>query len=243
MIELHLDQGSPDWLAARAGAITASRFKDALSVLKRASGDRKAGEPTSDSIKYAQLIAMERIAGEPLDDTFVTWQMRRGIELEPIARDLYMARTGRIVDRAGIIFTDDKLFGYSTDGKVFDEPGGLEIKCPAAADKMAGVWLDPGPVIDEYLHQIVGGLWLTGWEWVDLVVYTPWLAPVGKDLFISRVHRAEAAVEQLETELWAFAKRVQAIEQALRRPLDQFVDARTPSVPVSAPVVPASIFG
>lgn len=209
-------QGSEEWLAARAGAITASRFSTARSRMKVNRGAKKVGDWTGEAESYAQLLAIERIAGKPLDETFQTWAMKRGQELEPIARDLYEDRTGSIIENAGLVLTEDRLFGYSTDGIVFGQPGGIEIKCPAAADKVAGVWLDPAPIIAEYQDQIDGGMWLPRWEWIDLVVYTPWLESVGKDLFIHRIHRNEERIAALETDLVAFSRLVAQYEARLR---------------------------
>ena len=210
------EQGSPEWLQARVGACTASRFSDARARLKRKSGSKNVGDFTDTCESYARLLAIERIAGEPLDETFSTWAMRRGQELEPVARELYMARTGYVVEESGVLLSDDRRFGYSTDGCVYSEPGGIEIKCPVAADKVAGVWLDPEPVIAEYLDQIDGGMWLAGWRWIDLVVYTPWLESVGKELFVHRIHRDEVRIEALESDLVEFLRVVNDFEARLR---------------------------
>lgn len=216
MIFFDHPQGSPEWLSARAGAITASRFSDARSRLSRASKNGKAGDPSGDAIKYAWTVAMERVAGEPLDDTFQTWQMRRGTELEPAARRAYEGKTGHLVEEAGIVLTDDRRFGYSTDGFI-DDVGMVEIKCPAACDKLGAIWSRPESAADEYIDQIMGGLWITGRHWCDLIVYCPWLAPVGKDLFVKRITRDEAAIEALESDLMAFAALVDEFEATLRR--------------------------
>lgn len=247
-------QGDAEWFQARAGACTASRFKDArswtggltaqqqayvdalragrdeeaamlaagykqrpsFSALADAIAGKKIGQPSDAALKYAQLLAIERIAQLPLDDTFQTWAMRRGQELEPVARTLYMERTGYVVDESGILLSDDRRIGYSTDGEVYGQPGGIEIKCPSAADKVAGVWLDPVPIVAEHLDQCDGGIWLAHWQWIDLVVYTPWLACVGKELFIHRIHRDEARIEALTADLVGFLRIVNAYEARLR---------------------------
>lgn len=247
-------QGDAEWFQARAGACTASRFRDARSwtgglsaqqqayvdalragrgeeaameaagykqkpsfaALADAIAGKKIGQPSDAALKYAQLLAIERIAGAPLDDTFQTWAMRRGHELEPKARELYMERTGYVVDESGILLSDDRRVGYSTDGEVYGQPGGIEIKCPVAADKVAGIWLDPEPVIAEFLDQCDGGMWLAHWQWIDLVVYTPWLSTVGKELFIHRIHRDDARIDALTTDLVGFLRIVNDYEARLR---------------------------
>ena len=224
-IVINCEQGTDEWKQARAGVITASRFADARSKMKVSRGPKKAGDPTETSDAYARLLATERIYGSPLDDTFETWSMRRGRELEPVARSLYEVRFGRVVMEAGITLTDDRLFGYSTDGEVSGEEGGGEIKCPSATDKVAGVWLDPDPIIAEYIDQCQGGMWINRWKWIDLIVYTPWLASVGRDLFVRRIHRDDDYINALELDLIAFSRRVKAIETALRQPIAEAVAA------------------
>lgn len=216
MIVLNLIQGSDEWLTARAGVITASRFSDARGKLSKASKNGKAGDPNGDAIKYAWTLAMERIAGKPLDDTFTTWQMKRGTELEPQARIAYEGRFPCLVEESGLVLTDDRLFGYSTDGFV-DGDGMVEIKCPAACDKLGAIWSNPETAADEYIDQINGGLWITGRKWCDLIVYCPWLEPVGKELFVKRITRDDDAIEELEADLVEFSRLVSKFEELLRK--------------------------
>lgn len=255
MIVLNYPQGSQDWLQARCGVITASRFSDAISVVgvltqqqqayvnalrtgkseasaliaagyqkrptseavKMALSGVDTSRPSEKAIKYAWLIAMETIAREPLDDTFVTYAMTRGRELEPRARAVYEHRTGAWIEEVSLILTDDSRFGYSADG-FRDNDGLIEIKCPLAADKVGEVWQHPEHAHLEYIDQINGGLWITGRKYCDLIVYCPWLAPVGKDLFVKRIHRDENAIEELESRLVRFMRMVDAFLLDLRTP-------------------------
>jgi hypothetical protein len=173
--------------------------------VSRALAGQRVDVPGNAAISYAWTIAMERIAHKPLDETFVTWKMRRGQELEPEARAAYEVRTDYMVLESGLLLTDDKLFGYSTDGFV-DDDGMVEIKCPATCDKLGNVWEHPETAHEEYIDQIEGGLWLTGRKWCDLVIYCPWLAPVGKDLFIKRIWRDEDRITALADDLVEFNK-------------------------------------
>ncbi len=215
-ILIECEQGSAEWLQARAGACTASRFKDARGRMKQARNGKKVGDFTDAAETYAQLLAIERIAQEPLDSVFETFAMRRGRELEPVARRLYEEYTGEMITEAGLVLTDDGRFGYSTDGRVKGQKGRIEIKCPTAAEKVAGVWLNPEPVIAEFIDQIDGGIWIECLDWIDLVVYTPWLASVGKELFIYRVYRDETRISALEADLLEFIRVVNDYEARLR---------------------------
>lgn len=222
MITLNLEQGSEEWLAARAGVITASRFVNARAKLTKASKNGKAGDLAGSATEYAWVIAMERISGKPLDQTFTTWQMRRGSELEPEARMAYEMATGLLAGESGLLLSDDGIFGYSSDGLVGDK-GLIEIKCPANCQKIGTIWSSPESATDEYIDQIQGGLWLTGREWCDFVMYCPWLEPVGKELFIKHVKRDEAYIESLQKDLFAFDRLVnQYVEQIKDTPATSY---------------------
>lgn len=208
-------QGSQAWLDARSGVITASRFSDARAKLTRAGKNGKAGDPAAKAIEYAWQVALERIAGEPVSPAFETWQMRRGTELEPEARMTYEAATGLLASEKGLILTDDRAFGYSSDGQVGDD-GLIEIKCPANCQKIGDTWSDPDNAVAEYIDQIQGGLWITGREWCDFIMYCPWLEPVGKELFRQRIERDEAYIASLEADLFEFRRLVDRYETMLR---------------------------
>src|SRR5690606_27850030 len=100
MIFINCQQGTAEWFAARAGIVTASKFADAISTLKN-------GSPSQASKDYAYKVAIERIYGETTEDTYQTFEMRRGTELEPLARIAYEARTGNLAEESGIVLTDD----------------------------------------------------------------------------------------------------------------------------------------
>jgi len=203
---IECEQGSDEWLQARAGVITASRFRDAIDTLK-------GGGPSAKSISYAAQVAIERISRMPSDEGFTTWQMRRGTNLEPRARMEYEVQSGNLASESGIAITEDGLFGYSTDGLVGDD-GLVEIKCPAAPEKILSMWATGD--LSEYIHQIQGGMWITGRKWCDFIMYAPQLEPVGKQLYLLRVARDDDFIDTMVEKLLAFRARVDANEQILR---------------------------
>jgi len=209
-------QGTPEWLQARAGAITASCFADAVSVLSRNSGEKKAGDPTDASDKYAGDVAIERISGKPYGEPPRAWVLERGHIMEAAARVVYETRFGLIAQESGIVKTDDDWFGYSTDGLV-DDDGLIEIKCPVDSNKIMAMF-NTGDT-SEYDHQIQGGMWITGRQWCDFLMYVPDLETVGNDLYVKRIYRDEQFIEKLETDLMKFRARVQMTEAMLRRPI------------------------
>lgn len=214
MIVITCKQGSSEWLEARAGAITASCFADAISVLSRKSGSKNPGDPTAASDKYAFDVAFERVSGKSYGAPIKAWTLDHGHEMEGFARMGYEARTGNLASESGVILTDDRKFGYSSDGLVGDD-GLIEIKCPVDSVKIMDMLTTHD--ISEYEHQIQGGLWITGRKWCDFIQYVPTLEAVGKDLFYKRVYRDDNFIDEMVEKLIAFEHRVTAYELQLRQ--------------------------
>lgn len=198
---LQLDQGSDEWLTARRGKITGSRFKDARDKLK-------GGQPSKACLGYAMDIARERIGGRA-PSKFQNAAMRTGTEQEPFARAMYEARTGHMVDEAGFYLSDDAVFGLSPDGLI-DDDGVLEIKTMVSSETLFTAVADGD--VSAYMDQCLGYLWLLGRQWVDLVIWTPDL----NHMVIHRITRDENAIEALEADLMAFARLVTQYENTLR---------------------------
>lgn len=196
------EQGSPEWKQARAGKVTASRAKDARDRLK-------SGAASGKQISYACQVALERVSHQPADATFENWQMREGHAQEPIARAAYERRTGNLVDEVGAFATDDDLFLYSPDGLI-DGDGLLEVKTLFSPERIMTI-VGNGDVSD-FIDQCMFGLWLTGRQWIDLVVWVPAL----EHLSVKRIARDDDYIEAMEADLIAFAKLVTQYENTLR---------------------------
>ncbi|MNV03545.1 YqaJ-like viral recombinase domain protein [compost metagenome] len=252
MLIVNCEQGSDDWHAARAGAITASMFgvarkrvgglderqtlyvayvkagmstkeaaeKAGFKGAPRAEGIAKAlageqvGDWSEEAKNYAFRLAVERIAGQPLDEGFQNWAMRRGHELEPEARMEHEIQTGLLVERAGFVLTDDRLFGASADGLI-GEQGGSEYKCFLAPDKLRAFHIDNDP--SEVMDQVQGCMWITGRQWWHLGLYCPALESIGKQLWLREFKRDDDYIDSLESDLMEFAELVNSYETTLRR--------------------------
>lgn len=206
-------QGTEAWFAARCGKITASCFADAISRCSRKSGARDVGDPTAVAERYAADLAIERISGQMHGEPPKAWVLERGHRMEAAARMHYESRTGAFVTEAGIAVTDDGLFGYSSDG-LCNNDGLIEIKAPIDSAKIMAMWATGDT--SEYDCQMQGGLWITGRAYCDFLMYVPDLAPVGKDLFVKRVLRDEAFIDDMVLRLAEFDKLVQANVAILR---------------------------
>ena len=199
-------QGSPEWLEARRGVITGSRFKDCRDKLK-------SGAPSKKCMDYAMDVARERLGGCAADK-FATAAMRTGTEQEPYARAAYEARTKLFVEEAGFITTEDNLFGVSVDGMV-DADGLIEIKTMVSSATLFNAVVDGD--ISDYIDQCNGAMWLLGRKWVDLVLWAPDLEPIGRHLTIRRIERNDNAIEELEADLMEFERMVSKYETLLKK--------------------------
>jgi hypothetical protein len=197
------------------------RSKPSFSGLETALQGLPVGEPSDAAITEAWTVAIERIAGMPLRSDYESFAMKRGKYLEQLARAAYEERYGCLVMESGLMLTDDRRFGYSTDGAVMpftgQPKGGIEVKCPTAPEKLGAAWTDPAGAEAEYIDQIEMGMWITGWHWVDLIIFCPWLESVGKHLFVKRIWRDDDRIEALERDLMGWLQMVDQFEAALRR--------------------------
>lgn len=122
---------------------------------------------------------------------------------------LPVRRTGNLVDEVGAFATDDDLFLYSPDGLI-DGDGLLEVKTLFSPERIMTI-VGNGDVSD-FIDQCMFGLWLTGRQWIDLVVWVPSL----ERLTIKRIDRDEDYIEAMETDLMAFSRLVTQYENTLR---------------------------
>lgn len=201
MIHHNHEQGSQEWLDARKGCITGSRFKDCRDKLK-------SGLPSKACIAYAMDTARER-AGGSAPAKFQNAAMRTGTEQEPIARAAYERKTGNLVEEVGFFTTEDGLFGLSPDGLI-DDDGVLEIKTMVSSDTLFTAMADGD--ISGYIDQCLGYLLFLGRKWVDLVLWAPDL----ELMKIIRIARNENEIEALESDLMEFARSVNGYESKLR---------------------------
>ncbi len=182
MIEvIKCDQNSEDWLRARLGIPTASRFKDVL-----AKGEGKTRR------RYMLDLAGEILTGE-WTENYSNLHMERGKIMEDEARDLYVFMKDAEPEKVGFIRRG--ITGCSPDSIVGD--GLLEIKTKLPALQLECLLSDRVP--SEHTAQLQGELWVCEREWVDFVSYWPKLP-----LFVKRVFRDEDYIKNLASEVQRF---------------------------------------
>ncbi|WP_050879634.1 lambda exonuclease family protein [Candidatus Williamhamiltonella defendens] len=155
-----MQQRTPDWFEARCGKVTASRLGDLMAKTR-------VGHAASRARYQAELIC-ERLTGQR-EEGFVTAAMRRGMELEPEALDLYRLYSGNEVKEVGLIAHPALPdFAASPDGLVHQE-GLLEIKCPNAWTHLE--LIKTGQMKTPWRLQMQAQMMCTGRAWCDFVSY------------------------------------------------------------------------
>lgn len=189
--ELIVEQGSQEWLHARRGLVTCSRFGSVLGTV-------------NEKNRY-----LKDLRSPPASFTSKPTEWGKSYEKQALAQ--YMLATGHKVTAAGLLLSKDfPGVGGSPDGLVlhsaanFDtentnDPigrrlcysdgqivGGVEIKCPY--DPAVHQHHVKYGLPQKYFWQIHGYIWLTGASWWDFVSYDP-RASDGGSLFYQRIHR------------------------------------------------------
>jgi putative phage-type endonuclease len=182
---VELQQGTAEWLEWRHNGIGASdastimgenRFKSAAQLLQEKRGSAQ---------DYGQNAAMAR-----------------GTELEPEARRLYVAKTGREVRPACLQSTRYDWLRASLDGLAINHGAVVEIKCGQSAYRTAS---QTRSVPDYYYGQMQHILAVTGLDSVDFWCYWP-----GYPALLISLPRNVAYIERLlnrELEFWNLVQR------------------------------------
>jgi hypothetical protein len=206
VIRVDVVQGSPEWLKARIGVITASEFDNILtpSKLQPAKGDA-----------YLRRMLAEILTGEPIEAKGSEWA-ERGHDMEDLARKAYAEEFGVYPERVGFVTTDDGRVGYSPDSFIGDD-GLLEIKV-LSAENHAGALIDPDGYALDHRGQCQGGLYVAERKWIDLMFWNPTMPRV-----IVRMEPDPKYLAALKPALEAFKARLDAAVERVRPASNPFL--------------------
>lgn len=146
-----IEQRTPEWRAAKAGKFSSSRINELMGI----KGLNLTGED------YAFELAIEVSQGVDEEEDYISFDMQRGIELEPYAFDKFkslMSLQFIEVYKCGFIELGESV-GSSPDGLV-GENGVLEIKCPKA--KTFFKLVRTGKIDQKYYDQMQHQMYVTG---------------------------------------------------------------------------------
>lgn len=183
-----MQQRTEGWIKNRLGHITASK----ISAVMSKSACRK---------NYMAQLICERLTGGPTE-SFTNAAMQRGIDLEPIAREMYKLREFDVdVQEVGFILHPTIPFlGASPDGCV-DEDGLIEIKCPNTWTHLE--FLKSGKPKREYLLQMQTQMMCTGRKWCDFISFDDRLPP-NLSYKRVRIYHDDNLASEIETEVIQF---------------------------------------
>lgn len=188
-----MQQRSEEWYQIRLGKVTASKISDIVAKTKT-------GTYAASREKYKAQLICERLTGRKAE-SFTNAAMQRGVDLEPIARQMYELETG--FDVHEIAFAPHPKIshsGASPDGLVGDD-GLIEIKCPETHTHID--FLRKKQPKHEYLLQMQWQMACTGRKWCDFVSYDDRL-PEHLAYHTVRIERNDDLIAKLETEVIKF---------------------------------------
>lgn len=202
-MEVEALAGTPNWLAARRGLLTASRMADAIAVLKT-------GKSSESRRKLMFELLAERVTGTAVEH-FVTPAMQWGVDNQAGAIERYECQTGELVGpEVFVLHPSIDWFGATPDGTV-GRDGLIEVKCPTTPKYLA--WLAAGEVPDEHKPQMLVQLACTRRQWVDFVAFDPRIRR-GPQLWIKRYEPPAEEIEKIEAAAVAFLGELAALESA-----------------------------
>lgn len=203
MIILDVPQLSDEWFDAKCGIPSASNFH--LIV------DMK-GNPSKSRTDYMRKLAWERIKGVD-KDSFMSWDMKRGIENEPTARKVYTDNCVHSFNvslrQVGLCyFNEEKKYSCSPDLLV-GEDGGLEIK--DAKDKVQRNRFFDGWSLSKVFQQVQGSLHITSRSWWDRMSHN--LGAPFRLQIVERIERDETFIAKLKIELETFCEELDVLTE------------------------------
>jgi len=187
MIVHEFEQGSPEWYNIRIGKVTGTTLKDVMKP---------------DNLPLVDSLIGQLLSGMGELDDYMSDDMQRGIELQPIAIDFYQQETGLVVSPAGFLqSTRFERFGMSPDGLV-GKVGGIEVKCPKTKTHVKYLRMNQLP--NDYRWQVISAFMINPeLEWWDFISFDPRVSQ--RPLFIHRTKR-EDVTDDIKSGLDALEK-------------------------------------
>lgn len=190
MNALNIEQGSPEWLKARLGVITASNVSKALA---------KKGSETRNG--YMMELIGQVVTGEA-EELFAK-SLEWGKTHEPVARARYVFETDAAIEEIGFVYGPDKRTGCSPDFWVPALAKGGEIKCPITP-RVHLDFLAADKIKPEYVLQVQFGMWVTGAELWDFCSFHAKFKAPGTTFKIVTVERDDETMKRFDDEINGF---------------------------------------
>lgn len=158
-----LKQGSDEWKEFRHGKIGGSTAGKIMTKLDK---------PVTECAEFYQILAENMEDFDPFTNDYISFDMQRGNELEPLAREEYERIYDVKVEQFGWIEQDNNWIGISPDGWMPELKKAIEIKCPAANTHVKYM-LNKNEFFEDYVWQIVHNFLVLEIDSIDCISYRP----------------------------------------------------------------------
>lgn len=158
-----LKQGSDEWKEFRHGKIGGSTAGKIMTKLDK---------PVTECAEFYQILAENMEDFDPFTNDYISFDMQRGNELEPLAREEYERIYDVKVEQFGWIEQDNNWIGISPDGWMPELKKAIEIKCPAANTHVKYM-LNKNEFFEDYVWQIVHNFLVLEIYSIDCISYRP----------------------------------------------------------------------
>lgn len=200
IVKRDIEQGTPAWMELHGSVPSASNFSKVVKMN---------GEPSDQRHDYMMQLAGTRVWGV-YEDSYQSWNMKRGIELEPVAKRLYSLVTGNEIEDVGFCYYDERMDrGASPDSLIITGNGVLEVKSPLLKTHVK--YMLKGTLPSEYFQQVHGEMYVASSEWAHFMSFFP-----GAPEFIVKVERDEKFISLLDRRLDEFNAELDALTERLR---------------------------
>lgn len=197
-------QRSPEWFAARLARVTASNAKLILM-----------GDTTAGRSDYILQLALESLTGKSAEEEiFVSKEMQRGIDKEPLAR-MQAESSGHFIRETGFLSHDTMMIGASLDGDEDDFETIWEFKCPKSNTHLKYLESNGDLLQKDYQSQLMHGIYVTGAKQAIIGSFDDRL-PEGLQWIQKEIKAQDLPIAEYEISLMKFLDDVQAMKDKLQ---------------------------
>ena len=172
----------------------------------------KGGAPSATRRNYMGELLCERLTGKKADG-FTTKEMEWGVTNEPIARSLYEAKMGVMVQETGGMEHPGIQWWWGSPDGIIEDDGGIEIKCLNTMNHLDVMM--SGKIATHYLYQIAGYVEIFNRKWYDYVGFDPRL-PENLQLYVKRFYRDELPIKEIKDGVIKFIADLDELETKVR---------------------------
>lgn len=184
---INIQQKTPEWFALRVKhPLTAS---EAQAIANQGKG--------LETLVWEKMTERFSIADK---ERYSNKDLERGVELEPLAREMYELETGNKIEEVGFVINEkvSNVGGASPDGIIVAQNGLLEIKCfdDKKHFQMIMDLKEKGDfkIESQYEWQMQMQMLFTETDWCDFVAYNP---NFKESLLIKRVYIDKEKQEEI----------------------------------------------